>query len=126
MKLEINQIMVLVRRVVICQMIRISVSFQVCVQGSMGEGVFSGMPLQLAGTRQLLEIMDWGELETKGNFISIGSIGMWIRREIFIYLTNMNQNILFTMLNVKVPYSCVFLCPLATYSFYVTTYRRVT
>ena len=78
MTLEINKILVLVRRVVIHQMSGISVSFQVCVQGSMGEGVFSGMPLQLAGTRKLLEIMDWGELESKENFISIGSIGMWV------------------------------------------------
>lgn len=48
---------------------------KVCVQGSMGEGIFSGMPLQLAGTRRLLEVMDWGEYEAKKNFINVGSIG---------------------------------------------------
>lgn len=48
---------------------------KVCVQGSMGEGVMVGMPLQLAGTRKILEFMDWGEYDAKGTFISIGSIG---------------------------------------------------
>lgn len=48
---------------------------KVCVQGSMGVGIFAGMPLQLAGTRRLLEVMDWGEYESKGTFINIGSIG---------------------------------------------------
>lgn len=48
---------------------------KVCVQGSMGEGVLVGMPLQLAGTRKILEFMDWGEYDAKGTFINIGSIG---------------------------------------------------
>uniref|UniRef100_A0A0D6QTU7 adenylate kinase n=1 Tax=Araucaria cunninghamii TaxID=56994 RepID=A0A0D6QTU7_ARACU len=48
---------------------------KVCVQGSMGEGVLAGMPLQLAGTRKILEFMDWGEYDAKGTFINIGSIG---------------------------------------------------
>ncbi|CAL0327818.1 unnamed protein product [Lupinus luteus] len=48
---------------------------KVCVQGSMGEGALAGMPLQLAGTRKILEFMDWGDYGAKGNFINIGSIG---------------------------------------------------
>ncbi|MCO5584532.1 hypothetical protein L7F22_038460 [Adiantum nelumboides] len=48
---------------------------KVCVQGSMGAGIFAGMPLQLAGTRRMLEVMDWGEYESKGTFINVGSIG---------------------------------------------------
>ncbi|XP_068343178.1 adenylate kinase 5, chloroplastic [Pyrus communis] len=48
---------------------------KVCVQGSMGEGALAGMPLQLAGTRKILEFMDWGEYEAMGTFINIGSIG---------------------------------------------------
>lgn len=48
---------------------------KVCVQGSMGVGALAGMPLQLAGTRQILEYMDWGEDGQLGNFITIGSIG---------------------------------------------------
>lgn len=45
---------------------------RVCVQGSMGVGIFAGMPLQLAGTRRMLENMDWGDA---GEFISIGGVG---------------------------------------------------
>lgn len=48
---------------------------QVCVQGSMGEGALAGMPLQLAGTRKILEFMDWGDNDVMGTFVSIGSIG---------------------------------------------------
>uniref|UniRef100_A0A7N0T106 adenylate kinase n=1 Tax=Kalanchoe fedtschenkoi TaxID=63787 RepID=A0A7N0T106_KALFE len=48
---------------------------KVCVQGSMGDGALAGMPLQLAGTRKILEFMDWGEYGAKGTFINIGSIG---------------------------------------------------
>lgn len=48
---------------------------KVCVQGSMGEGALAGMPLQLAGTRKILEFMDWGNYGALGNFINIGSIG---------------------------------------------------
>ncbi|GMH18989.1 hypothetical protein Nepgr_020830 [Nepenthes gracilis] len=48
---------------------------KVCVQGSMGEGALAGMPLQLAGTRKILEFMDWGGYGAMGTFINIGSIG---------------------------------------------------
>ncbi|PIA28951.1 hypothetical protein AQUCO_06400014v1 [Aquilegia coerulea] len=48
---------------------------KVCVQGSMGEGALAGMPLQLAGTRKILEFMDWGDYGALGTFIAIGSIG---------------------------------------------------
>ncbi|XWS73036.1 hypothetical protein CRYUN_Cryun02cG0091400 [Craigia yunnanensis] len=48
---------------------------KVCVQGSMGEGALAGMPLQLAGTRKILEFMDWGDYDAMGTFIKIGSIG---------------------------------------------------
>ncbi|KAB8108016.1 hypothetical protein EE612_043272, partial [Oryza sativa] len=48
---------------------------KVCVQGSMGQGAFAGIPLQLAGTRKILEIMDWGEYGAKGTFINFGAVG---------------------------------------------------
>uniref|UniRef100_A0A5B6ZMM9 DUF1995 domain-containing protein n=2 Tax=Davidia involucrata TaxID=16924 RepID=A0A5B6ZMM9_DAVIN len=48
---------------------------KVCVQGSMGEGALAGMPLQLAGSRKILEFMDWGDYDAMGTFINIGSIG---------------------------------------------------
>ncbi|GAQ80323.1 Adenylate kinase [Klebsormidium nitens] len=48
---------------------------KVCVQGSMGDGIFSGMPLALAGTRRIIESMDWGDEEDKANFIRFGAVG---------------------------------------------------
>lgn len=42
----------------------------------MGQGAFAGIPLQLAGTRKILEIMDWGDNGAKGTFINFGAIGM--------------------------------------------------
>ncbi|GAB2216185.1 hypothetical protein Droror1_Dr00023955 [Drosera rotundifolia] len=48
---------------------------KVCVQGSMGVGALAGTPLQLAGTRKILEFMDWGDYDAKGTFINLGSIG---------------------------------------------------
>uniref|UniRef100_J3MRV4 adenylate kinase n=1 Tax=Oryza brachyantha TaxID=4533 RepID=J3MRV4_ORYBR len=48
---------------------------KVCVQGSMGQGAFSGIPLQLAGTRKILEIMDWGDYGAKDTFINFGAVG---------------------------------------------------
>lgn len=45
------------------------------MQGSMGEGALAGMPLQLAGTRKILEFMDWGDDGAMGTFINIGGIG---------------------------------------------------
>nr|XP_017251632.1 PREDICTED: adenylate kinase 5, chloroplastic-like isoform X2 [Daucus carota subsp. sativus] len=71
-------------RSLFCQLVRVlALSFaddgkrvKVCVQGSMGEGALAGMPLQLAGTRKILEFMDWGEYGAMGTFISIGAIGV--------------------------------------------------
>ncbi|CAN1182656.1 Adenylate kinase 5, chloroplastic [Linum perenne] len=48
---------------------------KVCVQGSMGVGALAGMPLQLAGTRKILEYMDWGNDGAMGTFVNIGAIG---------------------------------------------------
>ena len=42
----------------------------------MGEGALAGMPLQLAGSRRILDYMDWGDYGAKGIFINIGSIGV--------------------------------------------------
>ncbi|KAL6839162.1 hypothetical protein ACP4OV_031053 [Aristida adscensionis] len=48
---------------------------KVSVQGSMGQGAFAGIPLQLAGTRKILEAMDWGDYGAKGTFINFGAVG---------------------------------------------------
>lgn len=58
-----------------CKYDQSSSFMQVCVQGSMGEGALAGMPLQLAGTRKILEYMDWGDDGAMGTFINIGAIG---------------------------------------------------
>lgn len=42
----------------------------------MGEGALAGMPLQLAGSRKILEYMDWGDYGALGTFVNIGSIGI--------------------------------------------------
>jgi adenylate kinase len=42
----------------------------------MGQGAFAGIPLQLAGTRKILEFMDWGDYGAKGTFINIGAVGL--------------------------------------------------
>lgn len=51
----------------------------------MGEGALAGMPLQLAGTRKILEFMDWGDYDAKGTFVNIGSIGTKIMSPFQIY-----------------------------------------
>ncbi|KMZ56358.1 Adenylate kinase [Zostera marina] len=49
---------------------------KVCVQGAMGEGALASIPLQLAGSRRILELMDWGNYDAMGTFINIGPIGI--------------------------------------------------
>ena len=54
---------------------------RVCVQGSMGVGIFTGVPKQLNGVHTLLQRMDWesGEGENNegmvGDYINFGHIG---------------------------------------------------
>ncbi|GAA0158022.1 nucleotide kinase [Lithospermum erythrorhizon] len=53
---------------------------KVCVQGSMGQGALAGIPLQLAGSRKILEYMDWGDYGAKGTFVNIGAVGIALTR----------------------------------------------
>jgi adenylate kinase len=54
---------------------------RVCVQGSMGVGIFTGVPKQLNGVATLLQRMDWqsepGEENEGmlGNFVNFGAVG---------------------------------------------------
>ncbi|CAM9729961.1 unnamed protein product [Chrysoparadoxa australica] len=54
---------------------------KVCIQGSMGEGIFTGMPLSLSGMRVIMERMDWGtdlDPETKTVLegrVAFGAVG---------------------------------------------------
>jgi adenylate kinase len=54
---------------------------RVCVQGSMGVGIFTGLPKQLSGVATILQRMDWqsgqGEINEGmiGNYVNFGAIG---------------------------------------------------
>ena len=58
-----------------------NVRVRVCVQGSMGVGIFTGVPKQLSGVSTLLSRMDWqsgpGEENEGmvGNFVNFGAVG---------------------------------------------------
>eukprot|EP00898_Chlorokybus_atmophyticus_P007452 jgi/Chlat1/7708/Chrsp66S00563 len=66
---------------------------KVCVQGSMGKGVFQGLPLSLSGVRRIMEVMDWGE-DMAGRFIFFGAIGAKeVEEEDDVYLLLAPQSI---------------------------------
>lgn len=54
---------------------------RVCVQGSMGVGIFTGVPKQLNGVSKLLQMMDWQSEEGEenegmvGNYLNFGFVG---------------------------------------------------
>ena len=47
---------------------------RIVVQGSMGSGVFQGLPLQLSGVRRLLDMMDWVDAAGGENLL-----GEWVK-----------------------------------------------
>jgi adenylate kinase len=54
---------------------------RICVQGSMGVGIFTGVPKQLNGVSKLLQMMDWQSEEGEenegmvGEFLNFGLVG---------------------------------------------------
>jgi adenylate kinase len=54
---------------------------RVCVQGSMGVGIFTGLPKQLSGVATILQRMDWQSEEGEvnegmvGDYVNFGAIG---------------------------------------------------
>lgn len=54
---------------------------RICVQSSMGVGIFTGLPKQLNGVRRLFEMMDWQANEGEynegmlGTFVNFGAVG---------------------------------------------------
>ena len=60
-------------REIVCAIAQDGKRVRVCVQGSMGVGVFQGLPLQLSGLRRLLEKMDWPEAVEP--FVTFGAVG---------------------------------------------------
>lgn len=61
-------------RVIVTELVQDGRKVKICVQGSMGEGVFQGLPLSLAGVRRIMEAMDWGE-DMLGNLIKLAEVG---------------------------------------------------
>jgi adenylate kinase len=68
-------------RAIAIRLVEENLRVRVCVQGSMGVGIFTGVPKQLNGVATLLQRMDWqsGEGEMNegmvGNYVNFGSIG---------------------------------------------------
>ena len=54
---------------------------RICVQGSMGVGIFTGVPKQLNGVSKLLQMMDWQSEEGEenegmvGDYLNFGNVG---------------------------------------------------
>jgi adenylate kinase len=54
---------------------------RLCVQGSMGVGIFTGVPKQLSGVSKLIQMMDWQSGEGQenegmiGNYVNFGNVG---------------------------------------------------
>jgi len=50
---------------------------RVCVQGSLGVGIFTDIPKQLNGVSILLQSMDWGSKENEemvGDYVNFGGV----------------------------------------------------
>merc|ERR1719410_1418703 len=68
-------------RAITIKLIEQNLRVRVCVQGSMGVGIFTGVPKQLGGVSKLLQMMDWqsGEGEENegmvGDYLNFGNIG---------------------------------------------------
>lgn len=78
---RIGTLLELVRTVAIRLVTEGNVRVRICVQKSMGVGIFTGVPKQLSGVAQLLQAMDWqsgpGEENEGmvGEYVRFGAIG---------------------------------------------------
>jgi len=77
---RIGTILEMIRTVAI-KLVEQNLRVRVCVQGSMGVGIFTGVPKQLGGVSKLLQMMDWQSNEGEenegmvGNYMNFGNIG---------------------------------------------------
>jgi len=77
---RIGTILEMVRSIAI-RLVTENLKVRVCVQGSMGVGIFTGVPKQLGGVAKLLQLMDWqsgpGEENEGmvGSYLNFGAIG---------------------------------------------------
>jgi adenylate kinase len=77
---RIGTLLELVRAVAI-RLAEENVRVRVCVQQSMGVGIFTGLPKQLGGVARLLQLMDWQSNEGEpnegmvGTYVNFGAVG---------------------------------------------------
>jgi len=77
---RIGTILELVRDI-ITKLAEQNLRVRICVQQSMGQGIFTGIPKQLSGVSVLLRKMDWQSEEGEqnegmlGNYVNFGNIG---------------------------------------------------
>jgi len=68
-------------RTITIKLVEQNLRVRICVQGSMGVGIFTGVPKQLNGVAKLLQMMDWQAEEGEenegmiGNYLNFGAIG---------------------------------------------------
>mmetsp|Transcript_24289 Transcript_24289/g.53485 ORF Transcript_24289/g.53485 Transcript_24289/m.53485 type:complete len:530 (+) Transcript_24289:138-1727(+) len=68
-------------RVITIKLVEQNLRVRVCVQGSMGVGIFTGVPKQLNGVTKLLQLMDWQSEKGEenegmvGDYLNFGNIG---------------------------------------------------
>jgi adenylate kinase len=68
-------------RAIVIKLAEQNLRVRLCVQGSMGVGIFTGLPKQLMGVAKLFELMDWQSEEGEenegmvGSFLNFGAIG---------------------------------------------------
>jgi len=77
---RIGTILEMVRTITI-KLTEQNIRVRICVQGSMGVGIFTGVPKQLGGVSKLLQMMDWESQEGEenegmvGDYLNFGNIG---------------------------------------------------
>lgn len=68
-------------RAITIKLVEQNLRVRVCVQGSMGVGIFTAVPKQLNGVNRLLQMMDWQAEEGEdnegmlGNYLNFGGVG---------------------------------------------------
>ena len=78
---RIGTLLELIRTVTLRLVLEERLRVRICVQSSMGVGIFTGVPKQLSGVMKLLQMMDWqadvGECNEGmiGDYVRFGAIG---------------------------------------------------
>eukprot|EP00892_Ulva_mutabilis_P010208 jgi/Ulvmu1/755/UM010_0129.1 len=63
---------------------------KVCVQGSMGQGVFQGLPLSLSGVARIMKMMDWGEVAEQVTFGEVSAEDAEGDADVFLLIAPQN------------------------------------